>query len=218
MARDSAIRKMLLTVQIEGHLRYIVPTKATTFIPPKGIMRASELYFNNFSLLPILKVMSEILLYGDICFHKLSPAFFFNLHGFQNLLLDIGVKPILWLFYHYFGFTRGKHSVYLNIDHLHLRKNQQQRGVVADPDNLVNAILSYPPMKHNMSKYIFADASSFLGSLWRAQRAAHESPNLTLNDEEAKVVSRLERMYPVVVPLTYVVQDLFNRECRILLL
>jgi len=46
--KDNAVRKMPMLVQIEGHLWYAVATEKTTFIPPKGMMRVSVLYFHNF--------------------------------------------------------------------------------------------------------------------------------------------------------------------------
>lgn len=70
----------------------------TYFVPPKGMLRVTNVYFRNFLVLPILELMSEILLYGNLCVHELSLAFFFYLRGFQNLLLDHNMKPTSHLF------------------------------------------------------------------------------------------------------------------------
>lgn len=73
------IQKMLQEVQIDGHLWYVVPTEMTTSVPPKGMLKVTDVYFRNFLMLPIPELMSEVLMYGNLCFHELSlsPAFFF---------------------------------------------------------------------------------------------------------------------------------------------
>lgn len=149
------------------------------------------------------------MLFKGVCFHELSLSFFYYLYGFITLLLDIDVKSTTRFFYHYFRFTRGKNSIYLNINPLHLQKNNQKMGV-ADEDS--HTILLFPSTKHNTSKYIFVDASFFPSSLRKAQRTKHESPTFRLIPEETEIVAKLEEMYPVAVSLTYAVQDLFDSD------
>lgn len=89
---------MLKDVQIEGQLRYVVPTKKIGFLPPLGMLMVYDMYFCNFPVLPILKFLSEVFMYNYLYIHEVSLAFFYYLQGLQNILLDLGVMPTDWLF------------------------------------------------------------------------------------------------------------------------
>lgn len=51
----------------------------TTFVTPNGMLKVTDVYFWNFPMLPILELMSEVLMYENLCFHELFLAFFFYL-------------------------------------------------------------------------------------------------------------------------------------------
>lgn len=103
------------------------------------------------------------------------------------MLLDMNLKPITHMFYHYFVFMKGKNSNYLNIDPLHLRKEKKKKDSTDDDASL----LSFPPTKHNTSKYIFADVNFFPGSL-QSIRKIKSHPCLVLMDEGLEVVAELK--------------------------
>lgn len=137
---------MLLDVQIDGELCYIIPIEATEFHPLASMVIASDLYFWNFSVLPISELVNEVLLYSGLYINKLLPACFYYLRDFQNVLMDLGFTPSARLFFYFFSFMGGKGGYCQSIvSNFSTRKSKNRE--------LLNmqfcGLLSFPPTKHD---------------------------------------------------------------------
>lgn len=70
---------MLKDVQIEEKLQYVILTEETGFQPPLRMLMVYDVYFHNFSVLPIPEFLNEVFMYGYLCIHEVFLALFYYL-------------------------------------------------------------------------------------------------------------------------------------------
>lgn len=106
------------------------------------------------------------------------------------------------LFYYFFDFIASKDDFYHNINPNPLKKNSTNDY----------PLLSFPPTKHNMRKYIFEDANFFPGSLQSICKKKPSHPLLVLTEEKKRIISLLWNSYRAPISQIYTVSIWFDCE------
>lgn len=106
-------------------------------------------------------------------------------------------------FLHFFNFAASKGGFYWNVNP-NPSKKKKNETTDAYP------LFSFPPMKHNMEKYIFAYANFFPSSMRSIRKKKPLCSLPVLIEEEKWIISSLRDILGSPVPLIYAICDLFD--------
>lgn len=88
-----------------GRLFYTTYEMRTLSIPPLGMQTIPSIYFMYFQVLPILRLMSDILFTVRIPLSQLTSSLFTYLCGFINMCRALNRPPRMEVFLHFFTFS-----------------------------------------------------------------------------------------------------------------